>query len=63
MSDQKINQATPVYVDPFKGTLSAEVGGEMKTFSLSDTSGWGQVSGPLLAAAKVIAPEDKGPLR
>lgn len=63
MSDQKINQATPVYVDPFKGTLSAEVGGEMKTFSLSDTTGWGQVSGPLLAAAKVIAPEDKGPLR
>lgn len=28
----------------------------MKTFTLTDNSGWGQVSRPLLEAAKVIAP-------
>jgi hypothetical protein len=63
MRDQKINTSTPLSIDPFKGTLSAEVDGKAQTFSLSDTSGWGQISGPLLAAATVIAPENKGPLR
>lgn len=63
MRDQKIDPSALLSIDPFKGTLSAEVDGKAKTFSLSDTSGWGQVSGPLLAAAKVIAPEDKGALR
>lgn len=63
MRDQKINTSTPLSIDPFKGTLSAEVDGKVQTFSLSDTSGWGQISGPLLAAAAVIVPENKGPLR
>lgn len=63
MRDQKIDPSTLLSIDPFKGTLTVGVDAQTKTFSLSDTSGWGQVSGPLLAAAKVIAPENKGALR
>ncbi|WP_238704544.1 dermonecrotic toxin domain-containing protein [Pseudomonas nabeulensis] len=63
LRDQKIEASALLSVDPSKGTLSAEADGTLKTFSLSDTSGWGQISAPLLAAAKVIAPEDKGGLR
>ncbi|WP_146116044.1 MULTISPECIES: dermonecrotic toxin domain-containing protein [Pseudomonas] len=63
LREQKIDASALLSIDPFKGTLSAEADGKTKTFHLSDTSGWAQVSGPLLAAAKVIAPEDKGPLR
>jgi hypothetical protein len=63
MHDQKIDPSALLSIDPFKGTLTVGVDAQNKTFSLSDTSGWGQVSGPLLAAAKVIAPENKGALR
>ncbi|RQO52697.1 hypothetical protein DBR46_19580 [Pseudomonas sp. KBW05] len=63
MRDQKIDPSALLSIDPFKGTLTVGVEAQTKTFSLSDTSGWGQVSGPLLAAAKVIAPENKGALR
>ncbi|NVZ49778.1 hypothetical protein HX792_05465 [Pseudomonas sp. B6002] len=63
LRDQKIGPFTTLSIDPFNGTLSVEEDGKTRTFTLSDTSGWGQVSGPLLAAAKVIAPENRGPLR
>ncbi|WP_457415546.1 dermonecrotic toxin domain-containing protein [Pseudomonas sp. SDO524_S393] len=63
LRDQKIGASTVLTVDPFKGTLSVEEDGKTRTFTLSDTSGWGQISGPLLAAAKVIAPENRDPLR
>ncbi|MBC3300562.1 hypothetical protein H0Z09_05480 [Pseudomonas sp. SWRI18] len=63
LREQKIDPTSLLSIDPFKGTLSADAGGTVKTFSLSDASGWGQVSGPILAAAKVIWPEDKGVLR
>ena len=63
MRDQKIDPSALLSIDPFKGTLTVGVDAKTKTFSLSDTSGWGQISGPLLAAAKVIAPENKGALR
>lgn len=63
MRDQKIDPSAVLSIDPFKGTLTVGVDAKAKTFSLSDTSGWGQISGPLLAAAKVIAPENKGALR
>lgn len=54
---------TLLSINPSTGTLSAEVEGKTKTFQLSDTSGWGQISGPLLDAAKVIAPGNNGDLR
>lgn len=63
LREQKIDASALLSIDPFKGTLSAEADGKTKTFYLSDTSGWAQISGALLAAAKVIAPEDKGALR
>lgn len=56
MKEQNIDQTALFFVNPRKGTLTATVEGDLKTFSLTDNSGWGQVSGPLLAAAKVIAP-------
>ena len=63
LHEQKIAPDTLLSINPSTGTLSAEVKGETKTFHLSDTSGWGQISGPLLAAAKVIAPGNNGDLR
>ncbi|QDH68512.1 hypothetical protein FKZ69_04730 [Pseudomonas azotoformans] len=56
MRDQKIDQNTLLTVKPRTGTLTAMADGNMKTFSLTDNSGWGQVSRPLLEAAKIIAP-------
>ncbi|WP_242001085.1 dermonecrotic toxin domain-containing protein [Pseudomonas sp. CFBP13509] len=56
MRDQKIDQNTLLTVNPRTGTLTAMADGNMKTFSLTDNSGWGQVSRPLLEAAKIIAP-------
>ena len=56
MQEQKIDQSALLTVNPRKGTLTATVEGQLKTFSLTDNSGWGNVSGPLLEAAKVIAP-------
>lgn len=55
MHEQRIDQAT-LTLDPRTGNLTADVQGKKKTFTLSDRSGWGQISKPLLAAAKVIAP-------
>ncbi|MGR3888293.1 hypothetical protein FW764_15215 [Pseudomonas sp. 1152_12] len=63
MREQKITPDNLVSITPSKGTLTAMVRGEEKTFSLTDTTGWGQISGPLLAAAKVIAPGNSGVLR
>ncbi|WP_460131515.1 dermonecrotic toxin domain-containing protein [Pseudomonas sp. S1_E04] len=56
MREQKIDQTPLLTVNPRTGALTANVRGETKTFTLTDNSGWGQVSGPLVAAAKVIAP-------
>ncbi|NWA82725.1 dermonecrotic toxin domain-containing protein [Pseudomonas sp. D2002] len=63
MREQKIDPDSLLSINPSTGTLRATVRGEEKTFSLTDTTGWGQISGPLLAAAKVIAPGDSGVLQ
>ncbi|WP_330209213.1 dermonecrotic toxin domain-containing protein [Pseudomonas sp. AM4(2022)] len=63
LREQNAAPDTLLSINPSTGTLSFEVSGEKKTFHLSDTSGWGQISGPLLAAAKVIAPGNNGELR
>ena len=44
-------------VDPSRGEITGYVGGSIKTFSLSDHSGWPDISRTLLAIAKVFAPE------
>ncbi|MFC6339313.1 hypothetical protein GIR22_17780 [Pseudomonas sp. CCM 7891] len=56
LNEQGIDLAS-MRVVPATGTMTATVNGETKTFSLTDNSGWRQVSGPLLDAGKVIAPE------
>lgn len=63
LREQHVAADTLLSINPSTGTLSAEVEGKTKTFQLSDTSGWGQISGPLLDAAKVIAPGNNGDLR
>lgn len=63
MREQKIDPTNLLAINPSTGTLTVTVRGEEKAFTLSDTSGWGQISGPLLAAAKVIAPGNSGQLR
>ncbi|NCE90415.1 dermonecrotic toxin domain-containing protein [Pseudomonas sp. L13] len=63
LREQHAAPGTLLSINPSTGTLSFEVDGKKKTFHLSDTSGWGQISGPLLAAAKVIAPGNSGELR
>ena len=63
LREQQIEPNTLLSINPSTGTLSAEVRGETKTFHLTDTSGWGQISGPLLAAARIIAPGNHGDLR
>lgn len=55
LREQKIDPTT-VKIVPSTGTLSAEINGVEKQFSLTDTSGWRQIAGPLLEIAKVIAP-------
>ncbi|PRA28920.1 dermonecrotic toxin domain-containing protein [Pseudomonas poae] len=55
MREQKIDVKS-VSVNPSTGTLSADVDGLKKSFSLTDGSGWRQISGPLLEAAKVLVP-------
>ncbi|UXV20603.1 hypothetical protein N4P55_04415 [Pseudomonas fluorescens] len=60
---QGIHDIGQFSVAPSTGTLSAEVEGKKKTFSLTDTSGWGQISAALLATASVIAPGKSGDLR
>ncbi|CAN2967642.1 hypothetical protein METHPM2_1250008 [Pseudomonas sp. PM2] len=41
-------------LDPEKGTLSTRVGGKELTFTLHDSSGWAQVSGPIRDAGKLF---------
>lgn len=55
MRDQGI-EVSAISITPSTGVLSVGEGENKKTFTLTDNSGWGQVSGPLLAAAKVISP-------
>ncbi|NWD26086.1 hypothetical protein HX864_22660 [Pseudomonas yamanorum] len=43
-------------VIPATGQATATVNGALKTFELSDDSGWAQIAGPLLAIGKLIAP-------
>lgn len=45
---------------PSTGELTGYVGGKKHTFSLSDESGWSDVSRGLLSAAKIIVPESSG---
>lgn len=63
LREQHVAPNTLLSINPSTGTLSFEVSGKKNTFHLSDTSGWGQISGPLLGAAKVIAPGNNGELR
>lgn len=56
LNEQNIDQSALLTINPTSGTLIAQVGAEKKHFTLTDTSGWRQVSAPLLAAARVIAP-------
>ncbi|WP_017477760.1 dermonecrotic toxin domain-containing protein [Pseudomonas sp. PAMC 26793] len=55
MREQNIDPST-LSVVPSTGAMSANVNGVKKDFSLTDGSGWAQVSGPLLASAQVIVP-------
>ena len=55
LNEQGIDLATLTIV-PSTGAISASVNGQTKQFSLTDNSGWRQISGPLLEVAKVIAP-------
>ncbi|MCS3419916.1 hypothetical protein M2399_003269 [Pseudomonas sp. BIGb0450] len=43
-------------VIPATGQATATVHGALKTFELSDDSGWAGIAGPLLATGKLIAP-------
>lgn len=63
MREQKIDPSAIFTIVPAKGTLSVEIEGKTKVFSLNDNSGWGQISGPLLSAAKVISPGTNSELR
>ncbi|WP_177409882.1 dermonecrotic toxin domain-containing protein [Pseudomonas sp. S09G 359] len=62
LREQHIDPTT-LKVTPATGAMSATVDGVKKQFSLTDGSGWGQVSGPLLAVAKVIVPSATGSLK
>lgn len=53
--EQGITPAT-VMVTPSTGAMSARVNGEIRHFSLDDSSGWRRISSPIIAAAGVIAP-------
>lgn len=55
-SKQNINTGY-LKINPSRGEISGYVGGSIKTFSLSDDSGWSDVSRTLLSVAKVFAPE------
>lgn len=60
--EQRIDPSN-LKVTPATGVMSTTVDGVKKQFSLTDGSGWGQVSGPLLAVAKVIVPSAAGYLK
>ncbi len=60
--EQRIDPSN-LKVTPATGAMSTTVDGVKKQFSLTDGSGWGQVSGPLLAVAKVIVPSAAGYLK
>lgn len=55
MRDQGIETGA-VSIIPSTGVLTLGKGEDKKTFTLTDNSGWGQIAGPILDAAKVIAP-------
>ncbi|KAA8560630.1 Dermonecrotic toxin [Pseudomonas extremaustralis] len=61
LREQKIDPGT-LKITPSTGALSASVDGVLKHFSLTDSSGWRQIAGPLLEIAKVIAPDANKPL-
>lgn len=44
-------------VNPSRGEISGYVGSSIKTFSLTDDSGWSDISRTLLSISKVFAPE------
>ncbi|MGY2290451.1 dermonecrotic toxin domain-containing protein [Pseudomonas sp. SDO528_S397] len=55
LREQNIEPHT-LTVNPATGAMVASVEGTMKSFSLTDSSGWGQISRPLLSIAKVLVP-------
>lgn len=55
MLDQGIQISTASII-PSTGVLTFGEGDSKKTFSLTDNSGWGQIAGPILDAAKIISP-------
>ncbi|WP_348748703.1 dermonecrotic toxin domain-containing protein [Pseudomonas rhodesiae] len=63
MQEQKIDQTAVLSLNPLTGELTATANSQQTTFNLADNSGWGQISGPLLAAAKVVAPGNYNPLQ
>lgn len=55
LQDQGI-QMDAASIVPSTGVLTMGEGENKKTFTLTDNSGWGQIAGPILEAAKVISP-------
>ncbi|TFY92461.1 hypothetical protein DYL59_00440 [Pseudomonas kairouanensis] len=55
MHEQGI-QMDAASIIPSTGVLTFGEGDNKKTFTLTDNSGWGQIAGPILAAANVISP-------
>ena len=55
MRDQGI-QMNAASIVPSTGALTLGEGDNKKTFTLTDNSGWGQIAGPILDAAKIISP-------
>ncbi|KAF2406571.1 hypothetical protein SAMN04490179_4407 [Pseudomonas antarctica] len=56
VNEQKLDTNAILRLYPSGGTLRAIVAGQIKTFTLDDDSGWAQVSGPLLHAARLLVP-------
>lgn len=48
--------AAQLELNPATGTLLAKGESGVKVFSLSDNSGWGDIAGPIMKVAQVIAP-------
>ncbi|MGU9855800.1 dermonecrotic toxin domain-containing protein [Pseudomonas sp. LF245] len=55
MRDQGV-QIDVASIIPSTGVLTFGEGESKKTFTLTDNSGWGQIAGPILDAAKIISP-------
>jgi hypothetical protein len=54
MRDNQITE--PLSINPDTATLTATINGVEKSFNVNDGSGWRQISTPILAIAKIIAP-------